>query len=210
MNRYKDIIFDVDGTLWDTTDLVAVSWNDAVRDMRFQADVITGNRLKQEFGKPMDVIAEDLFPHIPLREREKLMEVCCQYEDEYLEESSENMMYFGVRETFEALAKDHRLFIVSNCQSGYIEQFLRKNNLGRLVTDIECFGNTKKSKAENIRLIMERNHITSACYVGDTTEDFSSAKEAGLPFIFAAYGFGDVSGADYSIDEMNQLLTIVK
>ena len=55
--RMKDIIFDVDGTLWDTTDVVAKAWNQAVASAGIEAKHITGEILKREFGKPMNVIA---------------------------------------------------------------------------------------------------------------------------------------------------------
>ena len=88
------------------------------------------------------------------------------------------------------------LYIVSNCQSGYIEAMLEAAKLpygeGQTFQDIECFGNTGKSKAENIVLLMERNGIRKeeAAYLGDTALDQKSAEEAGIPFIFASYGFG--------------------
>ncbi|MBO7357369.1 MAG: HAD hydrolase-like protein, partial [Lachnospiraceae bacterium] len=55
-----DLIFDIDGTIWDTTDIVAESWNRAARESGLKEENcrITGDILKKEFGKPMDVIAE--------------------------------------------------------------------------------------------------------------------------------------------------------
>lgn len=190
--KFENIIFDVDGTLWDTTGTVADSWNCAVESLGYPPAAITGEQLKQEFGKTMDVIAEDLFPRLPLKERQILMEACCRYEDDFLEKLTVPPLYPGIRETLTELSKTHRLFIVSNCQSGYIELFLRKSGLTDLVTDIECFGNTKKTKGENIRLLMDRNIPGSTCYVGDTDGDLTAASSAGIPFIHAAYGFGTV------------------
>ena len=157
--KFENIIFDVDGTLWDTTKTVADSWNYAVETLGYPSAGITGEQLKNEFGKTMDVIAEDLFPHLPVSERDVLMEACCRWEDEFLERLDIPPLYPDIRETVAALAGTHRLFIVSNCQSGYIELFLRKTSLGKYVTDIECFGNTKKTKGENIRLVMDRSSM---------------------------------------------------
>ena len=60
------------------------------------------------------------------------------------------------------------------------------------VRDFECIGRTGKPKSENIRLIIERNGLKAPVYVGDTQWDFDAATAAGVPFIFAAYGFGHV------------------
>ena len=43
-------------------------------------------------------------------------------------------------------------------------------------------------------------------YVGDTTGDKESADYGGIPFIYAAYGFGNVEGADYTINDFKELL----
>ncbi|MER2025373.1 MAG: HAD hydrolase-like protein, partial [Eubacteriales bacterium] len=55
------IIFDVDGTLWDSTDKVALSWQKVTESHNVPADHITPARLKQEFGKTMVAIARSLF-----------------------------------------------------------------------------------------------------------------------------------------------------
>ena len=91
------------------------------------------------------------------------------------------------------LAKTYDLYIVSNCQCGYIEQFLRKTQLEAYIKDIECFGNTGKNKGENIRLLVKRNSLKAPVYIGDTKGDCDASKEAGVPFIFASYGFGNVT-----------------
>lgn len=201
----KDIIFDVDGTLWDTTEVVAKAWNKAVEMTGVTAEVITGEVLKKEFGRPMNVIADDLFPGLDAEKKQEIMDICCQYEHEYLEKYEDNLCYEGMRETLICLSKEHRICIVSNCQCGYIEQFLRKTDLEEYVTDIECYGNTKKSKGENIRMVIERNHLEDPVYVGDTMGDYEASCEAGIPFIFAAYGFGDVAGVE-KIEKICELL----
>ena len=99
--------------------------------------------------------------------------------------------------------------MVSNCQSGYIELFLKKNQLEQYVLDTECYGDTKKSKGENIRLVIERNHLQNCVYVGDTKGDCEAAKAAGIPFIFAAYGFGNVGTFDKEIGDVRELLEIL-
>lgn len=62
------LIFDVDGTLWDSTDLVAKAWNYVLEtETNLPADV-TGDLLKTLFGKPMDEICLKIFKGIPMSE----------------------------------------------------------------------------------------------------------------------------------------------
>ena len=48
-------------------------------------------------------------------------------------------------------------------------------------------------KAQNIRLICERNGLKAPVYVGDTVWDAEACEEAGVPFIYAAYGLGELT-----------------
>ncbi|MEI3366690.1 MAG: hypothetical protein V8R59_14210 [Enterocloster sp.] len=65
--------------------------------------------------------------------------------------------------------------MVSNCQKGYIEVLMRSCNLEEYITDIECYGNTGLSKADNISMVIQRNHLDQSFYVGDTAMDAEAA-----------------------------------
>ena len=97
-----------------------------------------------------------------------------------------------MHETLKKLSETHTLCIVSNCDNGYIQAFLKAHNMAQYFTDYECMGSTGKPKADNIALVVEHNHLKAPVYVGDTVWDYNSATQAGVPFIFAAYGFGNV------------------
>lgn len=205
------VIFDVDGTLWNTTDLVAQAWNIGAEELGIvRPEKITGERLKREFGKPMDIIVKNLFPEETLEVREELLKVCCIHEHRILRENQDSLLYPGVRHVFQELSKTHKVCIVSNCQVGYIELFLETNGLGAYVTDYESFGNTRLTKGENIRLVLERQKLQDACYVGDTMGDYEASRFAGLPFLFASYGFGYVEHPDWTISHMEEVLEIVQ
>ena len=162
--------------------------------------------------RTMSVIAASLFPEASKEVQETILEKCCVYEEEALEENQQDICYPDVREVIKQLAKTYDLYIVSNCQCGYIEQFLRKTQLEAYIKDIECFGNTGKNKGENIRLLVKRNSLKAPVYIGDTKGDCDASKEAGVPFIFASYGFGNVIEYEYEyaakIGEMKDLLTL--
>lgn len=204
----KHLIFDLDGTLWDTTEVSARAWNEILREDGRSSLVATADILKREFGKTMTAIAESLFPELDEEVRDELLLKCCGSQAAFLEKAGPELLYPHVRETLIQLSKSCRLYIVSNCQTGYIEQFMSKYDLEPLITDTECFGNTGKSKAENIKYLIERNHLEEAAYVGDTAGDYDAATKAGVPFIFASYGYGTVKDVP-AISHFSQLLDFV-
>ena len=209
----KYLIFDVDGTLWDSTPIVARGWNRAISEAEGCDVVITPERLRREFGQPMDVIADNLFGGITDQERrQRLLDQCCLYEQKLLEENQTDISYPGMRDGMEKLAEEYRLYIVSNCQCGYIELVMEKNHMTHLIRDFECFGNTGTCKGETIRTLMARNEIPreEAVYIGDTKGDQEAAKLAGISFIHAAYGFGQVEDADAVIHEFAGLGQVLK
>lgn len=204
----KNIILDVDGTLWDTTKVIAEGWNRAISEVGGTSVIVTPSILKREFGKPMDEIANSLFHDASEEKRALLLEQCCKYEHDVLKENTDDLLFPGVRETIRKLSEKCSLFIVSNCQSGYIELFMEKAGVEKYITDYECFGDTGRSKGENIKLVMERNNLDEAVYVGDTQGDYEATVFAETPFIFAKYGFGSVENCYLTISEIKELLNL--
>lgn len=188
----KGIIFDMDGTLWDSSVQVCKAWDIAVAKCGYQRPPITQEEMQGVMGKTMDKIAEILFPAVDGQEREKLLEACCREENDYLRANG-GVLYPDIRSTMEQLiAAGYHLFIVSNCQAGYIEAFLDYYRFHDLVEDIQCYGDNGKPKADNISIVAERNSLDEAVYVGDIQGDCDASEAAGVLFIHAAYGFGTI------------------
>lgn len=204
--NYESLIFDIDGTLWDSRALVAEGYNLQLRDEGLAGLQVDAETLKPLFGRVMTEIADCLFPAIPAEDRYALMERCMARENRYLQEDPCAIGYPGVRETLARLAEHHRLFIVSNSQQGYPELCIRKLGLEPYIRGHLCFGDTGTSKGKTIRTLMDRFHITSCAYIGDTQGDYEATLEAGIPFLWAAYGFGAPVGFDRKISRIEELL----
>ena len=192
------IIFDVDGTLWDSTESVAASWNKAIREHADPSLAVDPDTLSKVFGKTMTEIADTLFPTLTPERRMNLLDLCFEEENRYLQEHP-GILYDGVTDTIKKLSDRYPLYIVSNCQCGYIEVLLSTTGLGSYIKDHLCFGETQVAKGETIRMLMKKNNLNSPVYVGDTR------KMAGIPFIFAEYGFGDVPDAKTRIRTFSDL-----
>lgn len=186
----KGILFDLDGTLWDAGEGVVISWNRVMERMG-REERFTIEQLHSMMGKTMAEIAHIAFAQETPEEAERILAFCTDEENAYLAEHG-GTLYEGVPATLKALReKGYFLGIVSNCQEGYIEAFLKAHHLESMFEDTENYGRTGQGKAHNIRLVVERNGL-DALYVGDTMGDYDAAMGAGLPFIHAAYGYGTV------------------
>lgn len=211
----KGIIFDMDGTLWDSAENVAKSWTEKIHEAGYLDKSVSEADIKSIMGKTMDVIADQLFPYTQKgEERDKLRKLCEVYEIEYIRAHG-GKLYPNVIETLQELKNlGYHIYIVSNCQAGYIEAFLHFFQLdikqeNPLIEDIECYGNNFLSKGKNILLIAKRNKLDKAVYVGDIQSDYDSTCEAGFPFIHAAYGFGKINEKVPEVKTFSELLDVV-
>jgi phosphoglycolate phosphatase len=202
------IIFDMDGTLWDSSEGVAISWTEIVNKEYDKERVITAEDIQGVMGRTMDKIADALFAELSKEERMALLRKCCVYENEYLKEHG-GILFTDLEETFKALRENYDLYIVSNCQAGYIEAFLDHYGFWHYFKDIECYGNNDLPKSENIKKIVERNNLTKAVYVGDIQGDYDATMAAGLPFIHAAYGYGTIAQETAKVDSFAELVKVV-
>lgn len=195
----KGIIFDLDGTLWDSTKQVIPAWNRVLARHEEIAKRITNEDMSEYMGKTIEVIAALAFPDMEKSESVKILLECCEEEDKYLREYG-GELYSGLEDVLGRLKDKYSLYVVSNCHEGYLNAFLDFHRLSGYFEDVECAGRTGMEKADNIKLIIERNSIDRAVYVGDTALDKESAELAGIPFIYASYGFGRLEGENHVID----------
>lgn len=209
--KYDSVIFDLDGTLWSATEPIMKAWNEVLSvHKEIKRKPLELPELRACMGLVMYDIAEKLFPDETEQVRNSLMDEMCEYENEYLSVHG-GMLYPGLEDTLEKLSLKYRLYIVSNCQSGYIEAFIKAHALEKYFLDTECWGRTKQPKGENNKLLIERNGLKNPVYVGDTVKDAEAAKAAGVDFIYAAYGYGDVDNDSYverveSFEELAEIL----
>jgi phosphoglycolate phosphatase len=190
-NKFDSIIFDLDGTLWDSTGNVALAWQAAMDQVDYVDELMTRERVRSITGMAYNVIFDKLFPDLDTDQRTELMGICAKSELEILHTKG-GELYPALDETLVYLKSKYRLFIVSNCQSGYIEVFLKLSEMGHHFIGHQCYGTKGNPKSENIKDIVADYQLTAPVYVGDTMGDYDAATKAGVPFIFANYGFGVV------------------
>lgn len=212
----KAVIFDLDGTLWDTVAPLTLIWNQVFQKNN-TGKVISEDDLRNVMGKNLQEISAIYFPDMEKSRREDIMNQCAVAHCAYLKEHGAPL--FLDRTTLSQLYAKYKLFIVSNCPCGYIEAFLESCDLQKYFKDFEMSGRTGKSKGENIKAICERNGlcegasanlVPNAVYVGDTLGDETAANFAGVPFIHAAYGFGTANNPAAVLHNFSELPEVLE
>ncbi len=199
------VIFDLDGTLWDSADSVAESWNMEIERVTGRPSSLTPDDIRRNMGKTMNEIADDLMGEFPPEERYALARCCEVFENDFIAEHG-GELYESVRETLRELRDNGVMMtIVSNCQEGYVPAFITSMDMAEYFADYEEWGRSGLLKADNIRLIMERNGCDRGIYVGDIQKDADASAKAGVPCIWASYGFGHIEKPAAVLEKFSDL-----
>ncbi len=195
------ILFDLDGTLWDSSHEVLLCWNRVLKPL---GRTITEAEMSRLMGLTPREIGDVQFPDLPPKERYALTDCCLSSEPPYLYERGAQL-YPKVRETLVRLKKRYFLGLVSNCTEDYAQAFFHAHGLSSLFDDYETAGRTGLDKGRNITMLLQRHRIERAVYVGDTGKDMSAAQAAKIPFVYAGWGFGDVKDARSMANSFSEL-----
>ena len=208
-NKFDSVIFDLDGTLWDSTANVAKAWQKAKEEVDYVKDDFTQEVIRSITGMTYKAIFEKLVPYLDEERREEFKSIAAKYELEILHTEG-GELYPELEATLKYLQPKYKLFIVSNCQSGYIETFFNVTGFEHYFQGHQCYGTKSQPKWENIRDIVNDHDLKAPVYVGDTQGDHDAAGKAGVPFILATYGFGKVDGDQIAnIQQFSDLVEIL-
>lgn len=207
---FDGLLFDLDGTLWDSVDAICISWRRVLeRRAPELAGLMTRENVTSCMGMLLPDIVKKVLPDLPPEQVQPVLKELLEEENAYVAVHG-GVLYPQVPETLELLARDYPLCIVSNCQAGYIEAFFQAHGLEQYFTDYENPGRTGKAKADNIALVVERNGMKHPLYIGDTQGDYNAASAAGVPFLHAAYGFGSIDREVPFVDQFSAIPAAVR
>jgi phosphoglycolate phosphatase len=202
------IVFDLDGTLWDTCPACAIAWNNVLSRNRISFRPITAEDIRAVTGKPHEECIRRVFEGLS-EDQIQLLIIQTQAEDNLVISQQGGILYSGVESGLRQMSEHYPLFIVSNCQAGYIETFLKWTGFTPLFRDFECWGNTGRPKPENLKDLIKRNGLKSPIFVGDAEGDEKAAAACEIPFVFANYGFGKSTTNDAVVSSFEELTNLI-
>ena len=208
MEKIEMILFDLDGTLWNPLDTTLKTVNEVLENNKLNIRV-SKETVESGMGSTSYEVAK---MYMPTLNEEKRLELFREMEKNNCKKLLQcgGVLYPELEKVLKILKKKYKLAIVSNCGDNYIESFLEHYNFGKYFDDYMAASKYGISKGEAINRVLERNNINNAIYVGDTQKDFEATKEAGIPFIYAKYGFGKVNNNQYCINNLLELKELLK
>lgn len=205
MKKYDSIIFDLDGTLWDTCEGCALTWNEVLQNRDISYRNITSTDMEQIMGKTHDEIRDLFFPTFEKAFADELLQEILFQETLVIQKGGWRL-YPNIKEVLQTLSQTYPLYIVSNCQEGYIQTFdLCTGLVSKLIKDFEYFSRTQQPKGVNIETVIKRNQLSNPIYIGDTLGDALAAKHAKIDFGFASYGFGQSATFELKFDQPDDI-----
>ncbi len=202
LNPPDALIFDLDGTLWDAAAPTARGWNAALAELGAQTRV-TVEGIRSVAGTPFVGCVEILVPEL-CPPSDTTLNALDTHEKRAIVESG-GILFAGVEGGLRQLASLYPLYLLSNCQGWYYDLFMTTGGLGEYFAGGDCNGFSGLGKAQMLRRLAERQALKNAVYIGDTQGDHDSAREAGMSFGFARYGFGFASESEQVFESFAEL-----
>ncbi len=186
--HYETIIFDLDGTLLDTSPGIFNSVRFAEQQMGFSS--ISEDQLRLFVGPPPKQMYQKIYGI-----DEKTAIKATEFHRQYSREKAiyEATIYPGIMETLNALTQyGYKLAVATLKGQKIAEEVLQIHQIDRFFASIVGMDNAESlTKCQTIQLaISETDTSGNVLMVGDSEFDFVGAQEAGVDFVGAAYGFG--------------------
>lgn len=212
----QSIIFDMDGTLFQTDKILELSLDDAFNHLRLlnKWDTATPtDKYREIMGVPLPKVWEALLPNHSNEVRE-------QTDAYFLKSLVENIrsgkgaLYPNVKEVFSFLKENNcSIYIASNGLTEYLNAIVSYYNLDNWVTETFSIQQIESlNKSDLVQSIIEKYGITNAAVVGDRLSDINAAKDNGLVAIGCNFDFAqedELSQADIVIEDLLVLKTIL-
>ncbi len=190
-DRAKYLLFDLDGTLADTVPGLRVSIAKAFAQ---HGRAIPDVDLRARIGPDIRTILKGLDPAADEPTIASMARVFRSHYDAIGVQNSN--LFDSVRDTLALLKeKGFRLFVITNKPTAATTRLLAQFGIEALFSGVICRDSREppfSSKTEMLQALVDAHAIplTESVMIGDTDADHIAANDLGLPFIFAAYGYG--------------------
>jgi phosphoglycolate phosphatase len=190
--KYRLIVFDWDGTLIDSAGTIVRCIQDAAREMGLE--VPAAERARHVIGLGLH---DSLSHAVPGLAAARYREFADHYRRHFLARQDAMLLFAGVRELLEDLARERLLAIATGKSRRGLDRALDADDLRRFFSSSRCADETHPKPHPAMLLeLMETLQVDkeSTLMVGDTTHDLEMARAAGVDALAVTYGAHDEAG----------------
>ncbi|MGG4489835.1 HAD hydrolase-like protein [Metabacillus idriensis] len=212
----QSLIFDMDGTLFQTDKILELSLDDTfnyLRSLNLWDTDTPIDKYREIMGVPLPKVWEALLPN-------HLNEVRKQTDSYFLERLIDNIsrgkgdLYPNVKEVFSYLKENnYSIYIASNGLVDYLQAIVSYYDLDNWVTETFSIQQIQTlDKGDLVKTILKKYDIRNAAVVGDRLSDINAAKDNGLIAIGCNFDFAqanELAQADFVIDDLIELKTVL-
>lgn len=211
----KSIIFDMDGTLFQTNLILEPALEETFEILRKENLWDTETPIVQYrkiMGVPLPVVWETLCPNHSMETREKSNKV---FHTKLIEliKTRKGALYPDVERTLSELSREHRLFIASNGQVEYLRAIVETYHLDRFIQHTYSIQLIETGhKSDLVQKVKRENQIGEGYVVGDRSSDIFAAKDNGLIAVGVNFDFAqeeELKQADFVVNNFMEILELV-
>lgn len=210
--KYDAIIFDLDGTLWDTTKAYAYALEKYLINHPKARTEVKKENLQYTIGVTMDQIASLIFPSVSPTQMISIMMECLKYACDYLKEEAPTI-FPEVIETIQKLSPEYPLFVISDGPQEFYEIFIERSGLKNHFKDAFVLGGWKSEKVTkkyNLTELVTKYQLKNPLYVGDFQNDFEASKALNLDYCQIGYGNYQVEEYKYYLEKFSEIFEVLK
>lgn len=202
------LMFDIDGTLVDTTEQMTVSIHRSMDGLE-HLGLPSEELVRSSYGLAGNAFWENIFPEANLEEIRQIRRTRHAHLEQAME--GKDVLFGGMRETLERLREEgHILTTASNCGVHYLNLILDSQGIREFFTSPKCLESVSGKKKADI-LAAHKAEFGEAAYVmiGDRMSDVEAARAHGMTSVICRYGFGtrqEWDAADVRIESPSDLI----
>lgn len=201
------IIFDLDGTLWNTVDTTLEAANNIAKEYD-EVKRFSKKPIVDSMGLSRSEAAVIYMPYLSKRKATRYMKEISEESVRIINKKGATL-YKGVVSTIKKLSKKYKLGIITNNTDEYAKIFIKTSKLGKYFNDYIGTASYGITKGEAIKEMCKRNKEPNSFYVGDIKKDMIATNEAGITFIHAKYGFEPELDSEYAIDDIRKIEKLI-
>lgn len=208
----QSLIFDMDGTLFQTEKILEISLDDTfnyLRNLGEWNDITPIEKYRNIMGVPLPKVWQALMPH-------HTDEVRTKADTYFLDKLIDNVkngkgaLYPNVEEVFNYLKENnYSIYIASNGLKEYLKAIVNYYHLDKWVTETFSIQQIQTlDKGNLVKAILDKYDIKQAAVVGDRLSDINAAKDNDLIAIGCNFDFAredELAQADFVINNLIEL-----